>query len=53
VRSLDHLVEHAPDEYRESMLRNVRLNREILEAWESVDPERAARVEGEHGGEVE
>ena len=32
-RLLDHLVEHAPEEYRESMLRNVRLNREITEAW--------------------
>ena len=25
-------VEHAPDEHRESMLENVRLNREIMEA---------------------
>ena len=32
-RLLDHLVEHAPEEYRESMLKNVRLNREIMEAW--------------------
>ena len=40
-RILDHLVEHAPEEYRESMLQNVRLNREIMEAW------------AEHGGEIE
>ena len=33
-RLLDDLVEHAPEEYRESMLKNVRLNREIMEAWE-------------------
>ncbi len=33
-RLLDHLVEHAPEKYRESMLKNVRLNREIMEAWE-------------------
>ena len=39
-RLLDHLVEHAPEEYRESMLKNVRLHREILEAWEA------------HGGEI-
>jgi hypothetical protein len=25
---------HAPEEYRESMLKNVRLHREIMEAWE-------------------
>ncbi len=36
---LDNLIEHAPEECRESMLKNVRLNREIMEAWE------------EHGGE--
>ena len=40
-RLLDHLVEHAPEEYRESMLKNVRLHREIMEAWE------------EHGGDGE
>ena len=40
-RLLDHLVEHAPHEYRESMLKNVRLHRKIMEAWE------------EHGGEGE
>ena len=40
-RLLDYRVEHAPEEYRESMLKNVRLNREIMEAWE------------EHGGEIE
>ena len=28
------LVEHAPEEYRESMLKNVRLHREIMDAWE-------------------
>jgi len=39
-RLLDHVVEHAPEEYRESMLNNVRINREILEAWEK------------HGGEA-
>ena len=32
-RLLDYLVEHAPKEYRESMLNNVRLNREIMAAW--------------------
>jgi hypothetical protein len=32
---------HAPEEYRESMLRNVQVNREIMEAW------------AEHGGEGE
>jgi len=32
-RLLDYRVEHAPEEYRESMLKNVRLNREIMEAW--------------------
>ena len=31
---LDYRVEHAPEEYRESMLKNVRLHREIMEAWE-------------------
>mgnify|MGYP001819950990 CR=1 FL=1 len=35
---LDHLVEHAPEECRESVLKNVRLHREIMEAW------------AEHGG---
>ena len=38
---LDYRVKHAPEEYRESMLKNVRLNREIMEAWEK------------HGGEGE
>jgi tetratricopeptide (TPR) repeat protein len=33
-RLLDYGVEHAPEEYRESMLRNVRLHREIMDAWE-------------------
>ena len=37
-RLLDHLVDHAPEEYREAMLTNVRLNREVMEAW------------SEHGG---
>ena len=32
-RLLDYRVEHAPEGYRESMLKNVRLNREIVEAW--------------------
>ncbi len=32
-RHLDFLVEHAPAECRESMLANVRLHREITEAW--------------------
>jgi serine/threonine protein kinase/tetratricopeptide (TPR) repeat protein len=31
-RHLDHLVAHAPPEYRESMVANVRLHREIAEA---------------------
>jgi hypothetical protein len=34
-RILDHLVEHAPEDYRESMLKDVRLHREIIEAWEA------------------
>jgi hypothetical protein len=38
-RLLDHLVEHAPEEYRESMLKNVRLHREIMEAWEEYGGE--------------
>jgi len=38
-RLLDHLVEHAPEEYRESMLKNVKRHREIMEAWESRGPE--------------
>ncbi len=38
-RLLDHLVEHAPEEYRESMLKNVRLHREIMEAWERHEGE--------------
>jgi hypothetical protein len=37
-RLLDFRVEHTPEEYREPMLRNVRVNREILAAW------------AEHGG---
>ena len=41
-RLLDYRVEHAPDEYRESMLKNVRLNREIESAWKALHPERAA-----------
>jgi len=32
-RLLDYRVEHVPEEYRESMLKNVRLNREIMGAW--------------------
>jgi ATP/maltotriose-dependent transcriptional regulator MalT len=39
-RRLDDLVARAPEEYRESMLQNVRLHREIMEAW------------AEHGEEV-
>jgi tetratricopeptide (TPR) repeat protein len=31
-RALDVLVENAPEEYRESMLKNVRVHREIMEA---------------------
>ncbi|MHC4954869.1 MAG: tetratricopeptide repeat protein [Planctomycetota bacterium] len=31
---LDAQVQHAPEEYRESMLQNVRLHREIMGAWE-------------------
>ena len=33
---LDHLVENAPADCREPMLAEVRLHREILEAWKSV-----------------
>ena len=32
-RLLDHLVQHAPAESRASMLKNVRLHREIMKAW--------------------
>ena len=32
-RLLDNLVEHAPENCHESMLQNVRLYREIMEAW--------------------
>ena len=39
-RLLDYRLEHASEEYRESMLKNVRLHREIVEASE------------EHGGEI-
>jgi tetratricopeptide (TPR) repeat protein len=58
-RLLDHLVEHAPEEYRESMLRNVQVNREIGSAWKALHPERAAgeskgmEAWAEHGGEIE
>ena len=45
-QALDHLVEHAPEEYRESMLTNVRLHREIESAWKALHPEQAQRVEG-------
>ncbi len=34
-RLLNYFVEHAPAEHRESMLTNVRLHREIMEAWEA------------------
>jgi tetratricopeptide (TPR) repeat protein len=37
-RLLDFRVEHSPEEYRESMLTDVRLHRDIMKAWE------------EHGG---
>ena len=33
-RLLTELVEHAPEEYRESMIENIPLNREIMQAWE-------------------
>ncbi len=36
---LDDLVEHAPEEYRESMIENVPLHRDIMKVWE------------EHGGD--
>jgi len=42
-RALDHLVEHAPEEWGESMLNEVRLHREILEAW----AERGEKAEGQ------
>jgi len=41
-RLLDYRVEHAPEEYRESMIRNVRLNREIMEAWVEHGPRTAS-----------
>ena len=34
-RLLDQAVEHTPEEYRESMLTNVRLHRDIMEAWKA------------------
>jgi len=42
MRLLGHLVEHAPEEYRESMLDKVRLNREIMEAWAERGQESAS-----------
>jgi hypothetical protein len=33
-RLLDYRVEHAPEEYHGSMLKNVPLHHEIMEAWE-------------------
>ncbi|MHC4407369.1 MAG: serine/threonine-protein kinase [Planctomycetota bacterium] len=33
---LDELVRHAPEEYRESMVRNVGLHRDIMRAWEET-----------------
>jgi tetratricopeptide (TPR) repeat protein len=33
-RHLEHLVDHAPEEYRESMIENVPLHRDIVAAWE-------------------
>ena len=45
-RLFDDRVKHANEEYRESMLKHVRLNREIMETWAFLDPE---PVEGEHG----
>ena len=37
-RHLDHPLEHPSEEYRESMLKNVRLNRQIWAAWEAEGP---------------
>lgn len=34
-RLLDLLVEHAPEEYRESIVGNVRIHRQVMDAWES------------------
>ena len=45
-RLLEYRVEHAPEEYRESMLKNVRLNREIMAAWEASGPKPPARGGG-------
>jgi tetratricopeptide (TPR) repeat protein len=39
-RLLGHLRDHAPEEYRETMIANVPLHRDILKAWE------------EHGGQA-
>ena len=37
-RLLDHVVAHAPEEGRVSMLENVRLYGDIVKAWASRDP---------------
>ena len=34
-RLLTELREHAPEEYRESMIENIPLNREIMQAYEA------------------
>ena len=44
-RLLDYRVEHAPEEYHESMLANVTLHRDIVKAWQSADPEGAQSAE--------
>ena len=36
-RLLDYRVEHAPEEYHGAMLTNVRVNREIMQAWEAEE----------------
>jgi tetratricopeptide (TPR) repeat protein len=37
---LTFFVEHAPEQYRETTLTNVKLHRGIMAAWNSLDPER-------------
>ena len=43
-RLLDHRVEQAPEDCRDSMLKNVRLHREIMGAW--AEHEEEAQIEG-------
>ena len=51
-RLLDGQVEQVPPEYGASMLENMPVHRELMDAWASRDSERAEGVEGEYGGEA-